>query len=73
MTLSRHGDRIQGSPGECWKGDTHTWDCLLADATTPTINRDQHYLRLERIYRKGSSEPCDLYQCVCQNENLMCI
>lgn len=50
--VTRHGDRIQANAGQCWKGDEHTWDCLLTEATTPTINRDQHYLRVERLYRK---------------------
>ena len=50
--VTRHGDRIQANAGKCWKGDEHTWDCLLTEATTPTINRDQHYLRVERLYRK---------------------
>ena len=53
MDPSRHGDRIQANAGKCWKGDTHTWDCLLTEAGTPTINRAQHYLRVERLYRKG--------------------
>ena len=51
--LSRHGDRIQASAGQCWKGDEHLWECLLTDATTPTVNRAQRYLRIERLYRKG--------------------
>ncbi|XP_028391161.1 counting factor 60-like [Dendronephthya gigantea] len=50
--VARHGDRIQANAGQCWKGDEHLWDCLLTDAITPTINRDQHYLRVERLYRK---------------------
>lgn len=48
----RHGDRIMVDPTPCWKNDTAVWDCLLTEAVIPTINRDQHYLRVERLYRK---------------------
>ena len=44
---------MKATARQCWKGDTHIWDCLLTEASTPTINRDQHYLHVKRIYRKG--------------------
>ncbi|KAK3723809.1 hypothetical protein QZH41_019490, partial [Actinostola sp. cb2023] len=51
-----HGDRTKASypvnTGYCWPNDKAVWDCTLTSISHPAVKHDQHYLAIDRVYRK---------------------